>query len=70
MSDIHYPPRGSHSLLCPVCMVPLKEMDIDGIETDCCPQCRGIWLDRGELDKMIQRSIVVRPVEPQYPDHP
>jgi Zn-finger nucleic acid-binding protein len=28
-----------------------------GIEIDYCPQCRGIWLDRGELDKIIERSI-------------
>jgi Zn-finger nucleic acid-binding protein len=29
-----------------------------GIEIDYCPQCRGIWLDRGELDKLIERSGV------------
>jgi Zn-finger nucleic acid-binding protein len=28
-----------------------------GIEIDYCPQCRGIWLDRGELDKIIERSV-------------
>ena len=28
-----------------------------GIEIDYCPQCRGVWLDRGELDKIIERSI-------------
>jgi len=27
-----------------------------GIEIDYCPQCRGVWLDRGELDKIIERS--------------
>jgi hypothetical protein len=27
-----------------------------GVEIDYCPQCRGVWLDRGELDKIIQRS--------------
>jgi uncharacterized protein len=30
--------------------------DRQGIEIDCCPKCRGIWPDRGELDKMIDRS--------------
>lgn len=30
--------------------------DRNGIEIDYCPQCRGIWLDRGELDKIIERS--------------
>lgn len=28
-----------------------------GIEIDYCPNCRGVWLDRGELDKMIERSV-------------
>ncbi len=28
----------------------------DGIEIDYCPECRGVWLDRGELDKLIERS--------------
>ncbi|MFW2853788.1 zf-TFIIB domain-containing protein [Sphingomonas sp. TX0543] len=28
-----------------------------GIEIDYCPQCRGVWLDRGELDKIIERSV-------------
>lgn len=28
-----------------------------GIEIDFCPECRGVWLDRGELDKIIERSI-------------
>ena len=32
--------------------------DRSGIEIDYCPQCRGVWLDRGELDKIIERSLV------------
>ena len=28
-----------------------------GVEIDYCPQCRGVWLDRGELDKIIERSV-------------
>jgi len=28
--------------------------DRQGVEIDCCPQCRGVWLDRGELDKLIE----------------
>ncbi|MGE5952950.1 MAG: zf-TFIIB domain-containing protein [Qipengyuania vulgaris] len=42
---------------CPVCKVPLAMSDRNGIEIDYCPQCRGIWLDRGELDKIIERSV-------------
>jgi hypothetical protein len=30
----------------------------EGIEIDYCPQCRGVWLDRGELDKIIERTAV------------
>ena len=42
---------------CPVCRVPLAMSDRQGIEIDYCPQCRGVWLDRGELDKIIDRSV-------------
>ncbi|WP_197919540.1 TFIIB-type zinc ribbon-containing protein [Thiosulfatihalobacter marinus] len=42
---------------CPVCDVALSMADRQGIEIDFCPECRGVWLDRGELDKIIERSI-------------
>lgn len=41
---------------CPHCNVDLSMSDRQGIEIDYCPQCRGIWLDRGELDKLIERA--------------
>jgi Zn-finger nucleic acid-binding protein len=41
---------------CPVCKIPLMMSDRQGVEIDYCPQCRGVWLDRGELDKIIERS--------------
>ena len=41
---------------CPVCNAALVMSDRNGIEIDYCPQCRGVWLDRGELDKIIERS--------------
>jgi Zn-finger nucleic acid-binding protein len=41
---------------CPNCSQELKMTDRQGIEIDYCPQCRGVWLDRGELDKIIERS--------------
>ncbi|MDD5395307.1 MAG: zf-TFIIB domain-containing protein [Thiothrix sp.] len=45
---------------CPVCKtVDLVMSDRNGIEIDYCPQCRGVWLDRGELDKIIERSAPV-----------
>src|SRR5687768_1869815 len=43
-------------LLCPNCRVDLVMSERQGVEIDYCPQCRGVWLDRGELDKIIQRS--------------
>ena len=42
---------------CPVCLQPdLVMSDRQGGEIDYCPQCRGVWLDRGELDKIIERA--------------
>jgi len=42
---------------CPVCNdVNLVMSDRQGVEIDYCPECRGVWLDRGELDKIIDRS--------------
>ncbi len=41
---------------CPNCNVSLVMTDRSGIEIDYCPDCRGVWLDRGELDKIIERS--------------
>lgn len=41
---------------CPQCNVTLVMAERSGVEIDYCPQCRGIWLDRGELDKIIERA--------------
>ena len=41
---------------CPVDATTLLMSVREGVEIDYCPQCRGIWLDRGELDKLIERS--------------
>ena len=42
---------------CPVCAdADLVMSERQGIEIDYCPKCRGVWLDRGELDKIIERS--------------
>lgn len=41
---------------CPLDGSELKMTDRNGVEIDYCPQCRGVWLDRGELDKIIERS--------------
>ena len=36
-----------------------------GIEIDYCPVCRGVWLDRGELDKIVERSVTADAVMPE-----
>ena len=42
---------------CPACTTETLVMaERQGIEIDYCPKCRGVWLDRGELDKLIERS--------------
>jgi Zn-finger nucleic acid-binding protein len=44
---------------CPACKtVSLSMSERNGIEIDFCPECRGVWLDRGELDKIIEKSAV------------
>ena len=43
-------------MLCPIDGSTLLLSERQGIEIDYCPQCRGVWLDRGELDKLIDRS--------------
>ena len=43
---------------CPVCKdIDLVMSERQGIEIDYCPSCRGVWLDRGELDKTIERNL-------------
>ncbi|WP_313808873.1 zf-TFIIB domain-containing protein [Sphingobium sp.] len=55
------------AMLCPVCHVGLSMTDRQGVEIDYCPQCRGVWLDRGELDKIIERSAGPAPApQPGY----
>ena len=59
---------------CPSCNVALVMADRNGIEIDYCPDCRGVWLDRGELDKIIERSVqqpsVQQPPIPQRSNYP
>lgn len=40
---------------CPTGILELKMSERQGVEIDYCPKCRGVWLDRGELDKIIER---------------
>lgn len=64
---------------CPIDNAQLVMSERSGIEIDYCPQCRGVWLDRGELDKIIERSFgatpaqqapAQAPAQPAYPAQP
>lgn len=63
---------------CPTCTdTALVTSERQGVEVDYCPKCRGLWLDRGELDKLIERSASMAPApahsaaprsQPQFDD--
>jgi Zn-finger nucleic acid-binding protein len=56
---------------CPIDDTPLSVSSREGVEIDFCPQCRGVWLDRGELDKIIDRvATTVAPVASAPPPPP
>src|SRR3954468_10368903 len=52
---------------CPTDNATLVMSERNGIEIDYCPQCRGVWLDRGELDKIIERTAGAREPSPSQP---
>ena len=39
---------------CPVCESPMKEIERYGVDIDICPECKGVWLDRGEIEKIAK----------------
>jgi Zn-finger nucleic acid-binding protein len=57
---------------CPVCNDTLTMAERMGVEIDFCPKCRGVWLDRGELDKILEREASYQaappPAAPSSPD--
>lgn len=55
---------------CPVCNIELRMTERQGVEIDYCPQCRGIWLDRGELDKIIERTVSMEASAPMEEPEP
>ncbi|MGE0701803.1 MAG: zf-TFIIB domain-containing protein [Hyphomicrobiaceae bacterium] len=54
-------------LVCPVCQGAMKEMLRNGVLIDTCTQCRGVWLDRGELEKLA--TVVASPQEQSFLGH-
>ncbi len=56
---------------CPTCADSTLVMtERQGVEIDYCPSCRGIWLDRGELDKLLERSAAAAPSAPPQASAP
>jgi Zn-finger nucleic acid-binding protein len=54
-------------MACPIDGTTLVMSERQGIEIDYCPSCRGVWLDRGELDKIIERSGTAEQAAPPPP---
>jgi len=61
---------GPPGFVCPTDGTPLVMSERQGIEIDYCPGCRGVWLDRGELDKIIARSLADDPEPARAPSMP
>lgn len=56
-TQFNYNKEENAIMKCPICRdVDLKIAERQGVEIDYCPECRGVWLDRGELEKIIERS--------------
>ena len=60
---------------CPIDGTPLMEMNKNGVTIDVCPECKGVWLDRGELEKLIQVALELerefnQPAAPRQPERP
>lgn len=52
---------------CPVDQTVLQTAERSGVEIEYCPTCRGVWLDRGELDKILDRAATVAPASDPRP---
>ena len=64
-------PNSSGPMACPVDATTLVMSERSGIEIDYCPTCRGVWLDRGELDKIIERNATEQaPAQQQHQRQP
>ena len=57
-------------MACPIDGTTLVMSERQGIEIDYCPSCRGVWLDRGELDKIIERNSAAEQPAPAPPPPP
>ena len=55
-------------LMCPNCNASMQNVSRAGVDIDMCPSCRGVWLDRGELDKILDRATDTRAPSNPAPD--
>ena len=53
---------------CPACDIELRMSERRGVEIDYCPTCRGVWLDRGELDKLLEHASREQSPRDRYED--
>ncbi|MCE5315316.1 MAG: zf-TFIIB domain-containing protein [Armatimonadota bacterium] len=53
---------------CPVCDGRLRAVEKHGVEVDICPECKGVWLDRGELEKIIEMANAGGPAQSHDPE--
>jgi len=63
-------PNALGPMACPIDGTALVMSERSGIEIDYCPSCRGVWLDRGELDKIIERNAAQQPAAPVQQQQP
>lgn len=64
-------PNNPNTMVCQLDGSPLVMSERSGIEIDYCPSCRGVWLDRGELDRIINRNAAqTAPAQPPPQDYP
>ena len=61
-------------LMCPNDNAPMQTLDRHGVQFDMCPTCRGVWLDRGELEKLMEgaaaTAVAAVPAQPAYAPPP
>ena len=58
-------------LMCPNDNAQMQTMDRNGVQFDMCPSCRGVWLDRGELEKLMEGAVAsAAPAQPAYAPPP
>ena len=60
---IEYHESKNADMKCPNCDEVLVMTERQGVEIDYCPRCRGVWLDKGELDKIIERATIESPAQ-------